>query len=675
MNIKITYNWLLEYLDTDADPYEIQKYLSLCGPGVERIEKVSTKGGLTDYVFDIEITSNRVDMASVFGIAQEAQAILPQFGKKAKLRQNPLTELRFKWMEKFSGEALPLILKVEDKKFAERLIVVALSNVTIQPSDKLIKERLEMCDERSLNNVVDISNYMRIAIGQPCHIFDYDEVKKHTMIVRESTKGEKIMTLDKETVTLPGKDIVIADGEGNLIDQPGIMGGFNSSIQKKTKNIILLIPVFNGAMVRRTAMLTGKRSNAVAYFEKNIDDDRAESATVYCLNLLKQYAGAKQASPIEDYHPTPSKKKTIEVNHQFIESRIGIKIKPAECKRILENLGFHTRYDIRNTKYVITVPTPRLRDIDIPEDIVEEVARIYGYHNLPNSLPPMVNVDPQEGVEQMYEIQRKIKYYLKHIGLHESMNYSMISKELIENMNLDVKHHLKISNTISEELQYMRTSLLPSLVQNIRENQGKKDILRFFEIAKVYYPQDKDLPKEIYKVAIATNTSFADLKGIVEGLLSELHITDYELQNAKIHIFSKNEVVDFAINDSVFGSVGKLSTQLQHKNNLKSSCYLASFDLISLIQNAKTISQYQPINPYATIKLDLNIRADAVTFQKLSQVSKKTSKLLTHIELIDTFKQTHNVRFYFSSTEKNLTEKEALADLQKIKEVLGSELE
>lgn len=147
MNIKITYNWLLEYLDTDADPYEIQKYLSLCGPGVERIEKVSTKGGLTDYVFDIEITSNRVDMASVFGIAQEAQAILPQFGKKAKLRQNPLTELRFKWMEKFSGEALPLILKVEDKKFAERLIVVALSNVTIQPSDKLIKERLEMCDD------------------------------------------------------------------------------------------------------------------------------------------------------------------------------------------------------------------------------------------------------------------------------------------------------------------------------------------------------------------------------------------------------------------------------------------------------------------------------------------------------------------------------------------------
>lgn len=662
MNIKITYNWLLEYLDTDADPYEIQKYLSLCGPGVERVDKVGN-----DYVFDIEITSNRVDMASVFGIAQEAQAILPQFGKKAKLRQNPLTELRFKWMEKYSGKALPLTLKVEDKKFAERLIVVALSNVNIHPSDRLMKERLEMCDERSLNNVVDISNYMRIALGQPCHIFDYDEVKNHEMVVRESVKGETIITLDKEKVILPGKDIVIADGEGNLIDQPGIMGGFNSSIQKKTNNIILLIPVFNGAMVRRTAMLTGKRSNAVAYFEKNIDDDRAESATVYCINLLKQHAGAIQASPIEDYHPSPSKKKTIKLSHSFIENKIGIKIKPDECRRILGNLGFNTRYDIRNAKYDIVVPTPRLRDIDIPEDIVEEVARIYGYHNLPNNLPPMVSVPAQEGIERMYEIQSKIKYFLKHAGLHESMNYSMISKDLIENMNLDIRHHLKISNTISEELQYMRTSLLPSLVKNIRENQGKKNILKFFELAKVYYPQENDLPKEIYKLAVATNTSFLDLKGIIEALLDELHITHYELQKAKLHIFSQHEVVDFVKDGVVFGSIGKLSNQLQDKNGLKTGTYLASFDLLSLITHSRMVAQYIPINPYATIKLDLNVKADSLSFQELTQRAHKTSKLLSRIELVDSFKENHTVRFYFSSTERNLTEKEAVSELNKIK--------
>jgi len=662
MNIKITYNWLLEYLDTDADPYEIQKYLSLCGPGVERMEKVGK-----DYVFDIEITSNRVDMASVFGIAQEAQAILPRFGKKAKLRQNPLTELRFKWSEKFSGKSLPLTVKVENKKFASRLVTVVLSDVTIKPSEKLIKERLEMCGERSLNNVIDISNYMRIALGQPCHIFDYDEIKQHTMIVRESKKGEKIVTLDKETVTLPGNDIVIADGEGNLIDQPGIMGGLNSSVQKDTKNIVLFVPVFNGAMVRRTAMLTGKRSNAVAYFEKNLDDDRAESATIYALNLLRTASGANQSSEIEDYHPTLSKKTSIEVKHSFVESRIGISIKPEECKKILENLGFHTTYNIRNGTLKIEVPIIRLRDILIPEDIVEEIARIYGYHNLPNNLPPMAYVQQPKEVEQLFEMQKSIKHFLKHLGLHESMNYSMVSKELIENMSLEVKHHLRIANTISEELQYMRTSLLPSLVRNLKENQGKADVLRFFEIAKVYYPQEKELPKEIYKVAMATNTSFMDLKGIVEALLNELRIENYELRKAKIHIFSKNEVVDFVLNGTVFGSIGKLSTQLQHRSGLKSPAYLASFDLISLVNHSKIISQYKPINPFATIKLDLNIKTGSQSYEEIKKRSFAASALLEKIELVDIYKEKLNLRFYFSSSKRNLTEAEAASELTKIK--------
>ena len=188
-----------------------------------------------------------------------------------------------------------------------------------------------------------------------------------------------------------------------------------------------------------------------------------------------------------------------------------------------------------------------MRDISIPEDIVEEIARIYGYHNLPNVISPMVHIPQPPEFRKLFEIQKTLKLHLKHLGLHESMNYSMISKQLIERMNLSLEHHLKVANAISEEVRYMRTSLLPSLVENLRLNQGKKDLLRFFEIAKVYYPQDGDLPKEIYKVAIATNTSFADLKGVIESLLHELHITDYQLKKAKIHIFSTDEVVDFVV--------------------------------------------------------------------------------------------------------------------------------
>ena len=282
----------------------------------------------------------------------------------------------------------------------------------------------------------------------------------------------------------------------------------------------------------------------------------------------------------------------------------------------------------------------------------------------------MVYIQQPKEIEQLFDYQTRIKHFLKNLGLHESMNYSMVSKELIENMNLEVKHHLRLANTISEELQYMRTSLLPSLIRNIKENQGKADVLRFFEIAKVYYPQEKELPKEIYKVAFATNTSFLDLKGIVEGLLSELRITDYELRLAKIHIFSKNEVVDFVLNGSVFGSIGKLSTQLQHKNNLKTPVYLASFDLISLMNHAKIISQYKPINPYATVKLDLNVKAGKKSYEEIKKLSFASSSLLEKMELVDVYKETLTLRYYFSSTKKNLTEVEAQKELEKIKGLL-----
>ncbi len=670
MNIKITYEWLLEYLDTDADPYEIQRYLSLCGPGVERVDKVTTKSGVVDYVFDIEVTTNRVDMASVFGIAQEAQAILPRFGKKAVLKQNPLEELRFKWKHQFKGDPLPLTVEVTNPTFASRLITVVLTNVTIGKSPTTIRERLELCGERSLNNVIDISNYLRIAIGQPCHIFDYDQIKNHRMVVRESKKGEVIVTLDKESVILPGKDIVIADGAGNLIDQPGIMGGFNSSVQPTTKNIVLFVPVFNGALVRRTAMLTGKRSNAVAYFEKHIDDDRAESAAVYGLSLLAEYAGAQQSSDIQDYRPIKPTKKTIDVLHNFITSRIGVEIPAKECVTILNHLGFHTTFNEKKKQLHCGIPESRMRDISIPEDIVEEIARIYGYHNLPNVISPMVHIPQPPEFRKLFEIQKTLKLHLKHLGLHESMNYSMISKQLIERMNLSLEHHLKVANAISEEVRYMRTSLLPSLVENLRLNQGKKDLLRFFEIAKVYYPQDGDLPKEIYKVAIATNTSFADLKGVIESLLHELHITDYQLKKAKIHIFSTDEVVDFVVKDRVIGSVGKLSTELQHANGLKSATYLASFDLLSLIEFSSSTGKYSPVNQFATIKLDLNVSTDH-SYQEIEQRAHRSSKLLTHLEYCGTYGDRHTIRFYFSSRDKNLTESEAQQELALIQTALS----
>ena len=659
MNIKITYNWLLEYLDTDADPYELQKCLSLCGPSVERVDKVGD-----DYVLDIEITSNRVDMASVFGIAQEAQAILPQFGKKAKLKQSPLTDFRFKNLD-LKNNTHKLNVQIKNPKLCSRFTALVLSDISIKQAPDLIRKRLQLCDVKSINNVIDISNYLMLSLGQPTHIFDYDKIGKQTMILRESKKGEKITTLDKKEIALPGGDIVVEDGNGKLIDLCGIMGGLNSSVTEKTKNILLFVQTYDKQRIRKTSMLTGQRTVAATYFEKGLDEERVEPALTYGVDLLQKYAGATVSSQLYDIYPEPYKSKKVSLSVDEIELRMGVTIEKAKIVKILENLGFSV--ESAGNRLTVTIPSWRKDDIAIKEDLVEEVARIYGYHNLPVNIPAPAYVKHSKEMDQLFEMQQKLKNLLKRLGLHEAMNYSMVSEELIKSMNLEPKHHLKLANPISEDLTYMRTSLLPSLVKNIKDNQGKKDTLRFFEIAKVYYPQTKDLPKEIYKVAVSTNTSFADVKGIAESLLSELNITDYEVKAAKIHFFSKNEIVDYVVNGGVIGSVGKLSTELQYRNGLKSTIYLASFDLLSLIDHSRTVARYRPINPYAVIKLDLTMPIKV--YAEFVRKAKAASAFLQEVELIDSFKDKKTVRLYFSSTERNLTEKEAQSELEKIKKL------
>ena len=659
MNIKITYNWLLEYLDTDADPYELQKCLSLCGPSVERVDKVGD-----DYVLDIEITSNRVDMASVFGIAQEAQAILPQFGKKAKLKQSPLTDFRFKNLD-LKNNTHKLNVQIKNPRLCSRFTALVLSDISIKQAPDLIRKRLQLCDVKSINNVIDISNYLMLSLGQPTHIFDYDKIGKQIIILRESKKGEKITTLDKKEIALPGGDIVVEDGNGKLIDLCGIMGGLNSSVTEKTKNILLFVQTYDKQRVRKTSMLTGQRTVAATYFEKGLDEERIEPALTYGVDLLHKYARATVSSQLYDIYPEPYKSKKVSLSVDEIELRMGVTIEKAKIVKILENLGFSV--ESAGNRLTVTIPSWRKDDIAIKEDLVEEVARIYGYHNLPVNIPAPAYVKHSKEMDQLFEMQQKLKNSLKRLGLHEAMNYSMVSEELIKSMNLEPKHHLKLADPISEDLTYMRTSLLPSLVKNIKDNQGKKDTLRFFEIAKVYYPQERDLPKEIYKVAVSTNTSFADVKGIAESLLSELNITDYEVKAAKIHFFSKNEIVDYVVNGGVIGSVGKLSTELQYRNGLKSTIYLASFDLLSLIDHSRTVARYRPINPYAVIKLDLTMPIKV--YAEFVRKAKAASAFLQEVELIDSFKDKKTVRLYFSSTERNLTEKEAQSELEKIKKL------
>ena len=631
MNIKLTYNWLLDFLETDASPFEIQKYLSLSGPSIERVEKFDD-----DYVFDIEIISNRIDTACAFGMAQEAYAILPFFNKKAKIKINPFEKYCFSQILKYGvNEKYRLNIEIREKNLCSRFTAIILDDVKIGPSPLFIQKRLKAAGIKIINNVVDISNYLMLTLGQPTHIFDFDRIvnadkKSATMIMRQSKEGEKIVTLDGNEVKLPGDDIVIEDGRKRLIDLCGIMGGKDSCVTEKTKTIILFVQTYNKQKIRKTAMTTGVRTLASSYFEKGLDEERVEATLVLGVELLQNYASSKIASKIYDLYPNPYQKKEIKTTFSFFEKIMGIKIPKKTIIQILSSLGFEAKIEEERIK--VYVPHFRKYDINIPEDLVEEVARIYGYNNLPSNFSPPALVMQPEEFEKTFKIISKIKHFLKHLGLNEVINYSMISKKMVEEWGLKKQNPLKIKNSISQEIEYLRTSLLPSLYKNIKDNEGKKEVLKFFEIAKVYLPKKNNLPKEEYRLGIALNTDFFDLKGIIESLFKELNINSFKIPK----IIKKDKV------------------------------FLTEINLSFLIENYKLLPKFKPINPYAVIKLDKTFELNKnLTFAKIKEKAFQ-SKYLDKIEVLSLFKNNLTLRFYYSAKDRNLTEEEAKKELNKV---------
>lgn len=674
MNIKITHNWLLDYLETDASPFEIQEYLSLRGPSVEKVVKKND-----DYVYEIEITSNRIDAGSVFGIAQECSAILPMFGKKAQLRNNPLTRYRFNKQTFLPSLKKKLTIEVKEKDLASRLTAVVLEDINIGPSPEFIRRRLTLCGIKTINNVVDISNYLMVDLGQPTHIFDYDQIKGKKMILRTSKKGEMITTLDKKTIFLPGGDIVIEDGQGRLIDLCGIMGGINSAVSLKTKRIVFFVQTYNQHKIRKTTMVTGQRTMAASFFEKGLDEERVETALVYGIKLLEKYSQAKISSPLIDIYPHPYKPRTILFEKKNLDKKIGIKIETPMVISILKSLFFKVKKNpFDDNELKISVPSHRKNDIFIQEDLIEEVARIYGYENLPANLPPLVFVEEFDPIKNLFRFQTKLKYFLKHLGLTEVMNYSMISKKLTKNLGLEPGNFLHLTNPISDEIELMRPSLLPSLIKNIAENEGKTAFLSFFEIAKVYWPS-KGKPKENYKLGLITNTDFFDIKGIIEAILREFNVVmvDLKIEDDRSFLyktlFDQEKKVLIIHDKNPIGVFGQLREDLRLKLNLKSGLFMSEIDLSVLANNFKTIPLYKPINPYAVIKLDLNLDlSQKLTFLKFKKIAIKESRLLQKIELVDLYKNKATVRLYFSSNKRNLREEEAKQELERIKRRISS---
>lgn len=657
MNIKITHSWLLDYLDTDATPQEVQKYLSLCGPSVERIEEVNG-----EIVYDIEITSNRIDTASVLGIAREAAAIFPMFKKSASLKKRVLN--------KPQSPTNSVEISITDPEgVCKRLLAIVMEVDGVKSSPEYISKRLLATDTRSLNNIVDVTNYVMTEIGHPTHVFDYDRIPTHKLILRHAKKNEEIITLDEKKFLLNEQDIVIDDGTGRVIDLPGIMGTANSVVTNETKRILFFIESNDSVSIRRTSMRYGIRTMASTINEKNPDSNLAYTALLRGIELFTEIAGAKPLSSIIDIYPTPQLSSTVVTSKSFIDEKAGVAIPLNTIVSILSNLDFKVSVKNEND-LTITVPTHRVSDVSIPEDIVEEVTRVYGYFAIPTILQTPAYVAQPKDTESLFHYQYEVKSFLKHKGFTEVMNYSACSPSLLKAFGENEKDYLHITNSISEDIKFLRKSLIPSLTQNIKLNEGFSQNMNLFELAKTYIPSKTSLPQEEFMFTILVNTSLDSLKQTVLSLFDDLNI-DLTLQEQGSNPFIMKKVQGtLKSGDELLGYFGQVMPEYCRNLGVNKQLFTAEIYFEKVIRIARKMPVYSAFSQYAHISHDLTL----VKKEAYSEIQKKalsTSSKLESIRLLTTYKDTITLRLEFTDVTKNLTEEEVKGEVKKIQQAIG----
>lgn len=647
MNIQISDNWLREFIETKASVEQIAEYLSLCSQSVEKIIKEKN-----DYVYDIEITTNRPDCLSVYGIARELAAVLPCFGLKAKLKDIPVTKIST------ILKGLPLEVEITKPDLCPRFTALVYDNVVIKPSPKFVQERLNQAGIRALNNVIDISNYLMLELGQPMHTFDYDKIKKNKMILRESKKGEEIVTLDGQKRVLDQGIMVIEDGEGRLVDLCGIMGAKNSETDENTKRVLLFVQTYSPMKIRKATQSLAFRTEAAARFEKGIDPEGVLPAMERATNLFNQWCSATPNSELFDLYPNPEKSKSVMVSKNKIDQVLGFDLDLKKAADILESLGFTTK--IKQDQLESVVPHWRNNDIAIPEDLIEEIARIYGYHNLPNLLPPLTTLNYQPNSD--FDWEKKIKHWLTGWGFTETSSYSMVGKNLIS----DPINNLKVANPLTDDLVYLRNSLIPSLLQVVAKNKTEKEI-KIFEMANIYFPGEKNsLPQEIMSLTFCQTgeNKYLLLKGILEALLNELGIENWQIKPDKCLTLDKYGLV--TINGQTVGIIGEVKTQ-------EKVCVI-DLEIKKLLSFANKIKKYQPLPKYPPILEDFSLVFPSQTpVGPIIEAVKDSNEIVKSVELIDSYQDVHTLRITYQSLKSNLTESEVSKIREKILKKLESD--
>jgi len=672
--MRISYNWLKEYVDLKESAEDLSEMLMSAGLPTESIENV---GG--DKVLEVEVTANRPDWLSYVGVAREIAAIT---GRKLKIPAAGKSDA--------SGQKPGVNIKIEDKELCPRYTARIIRNIKVGESPAWLKARLEAMGLRPVNNIVDITNFCLFETGEPMHAFDLDKLSGSEVIVRRAKKGEKILTIDGVERTLENSMLVIADGS-KPVAIAGVMGGLNTEVNYSTKNILLEAAYFEPISIRRTSRKLALSSDSSYRFERRVDISNITYSSDRASDLICQMAGGK-AEKLIDIGAKPAKFKPVTLNMDKLDAVLGHSIPLAKAKKILISLGLKSK---TSSKGKLSLEAPHFRyDLKDEVDLIEEVARIYGYNKIPSTIPSIF-AQPERMSSDMY-VLKKVRAAFAGLGFDEIITYSLLSKKLIQNTALSAEDSVCISNPLSIEQEAMRPSLVPGMLSAVvwNINRRSKD-LKLFEIGHVYGKSGSGFTEKQYLGACITGEmsnwaggtrdySFFDLKGALEALFDSIGIKNILFTSARDCRFSDASCASIELAGENIGIMGEIDAGVLGEFDIKSPVYVCEICLDKMRLHSKTKNRFEALPKYPSVLRDISIVADKDTpNQKMEYVIKESAGgVLKDVKLVDKYsgkqipagKISLTYRLEYQNPAKTLEDKEVSETTSKILQALESEL-
>jgi phenylalanyl-tRNA synthetase beta chain len=703
--MKFTHNWLKDFVEIKISPQELAQRLTMAGLEVTALGKKDA-----DWVYEVEVTSNRADLLSVIGIAREVAAIT---GKR--LSGYPVIRLSGSH-RKMDKPTAQLTIEIQDKKDCLLYTAKIIKNVKVGPSPDWLKRRLELIGCRSVNNIVDITNYVQFSLGQPLHTFDLDKlvslldrysVSPLEIIIRRARDKEEITTIDGIKRSLDKEILVIASNingpTGHLpagrqertngpTDKPiaiaGIMGGEDTEVTENTTNILLESAQFNPLIIRRARQRLGLSSESSYRFERDIDINSVEPASLYAMHLIIDIAGG-QFSLSKSTSFIKTKNKTISLNITRLKDILGILVSSKEIKTILKGLDFKIK--VSNSRGLnIEVPSFR-KDVNQEIDLIEEIARIWGYERIPLSIPA---IKPSLKGLMPFKLIKIIKETLVAQGLNEVITYSLISKDILKKADLDQKAAIEIVNPLSNQQEVLRPQLSPSLLIAISKNINQEDSVSVFEIAKVFKVKGEELSLGIGLCGerwlhtssgrVKDSLGPLHLKGIIEILFERLGIKDYDFILENQAYFKNGQAIKLKIKQEDIGYLGEVNREVSESFDIKNRpAFLSEICLDKIFSFANLKKTYKPLALYPSVRRDISlvVKDEIAIRDILSKAIENAPLILKEIKVIDCYKGRQipanfkgvTLTFLYLSDERTLTDEEVNIVHNKICDLLKKE--